>query len=326
MSTIKSEKIAINGMLLTTALLWGSSYAVRKIGLETMEPFFFNGLRFLTAFIFVFLFYFFEQKHAAKRHAESIDAQTAGNEERGAKDAPDAELKPISYQIFGGIVVGIFLSLGANIQQWGIVLTNASKVGFITSLYIIFIPLISWIFLKHTIKPKIWAGAVMACTGLALISISPGGNFQLNVGDVAIFICAVFFAIQMIFVGHFVRYSNPLLLVAVQMLTGAITSFLFSLLFEHGNTLAGVIAGAWTILFTGLFSLGVANILQFYAQKKASPSIAAIVLSLESVFGAIFGMIMLGERLGFIQIIGCIIIFLAVLMTQYERKPVLKKG
>lgn len=296
------EKATINGMILMTALFWGSSYAIRKIGLEYMGPFFFNALRFFMAFLFVASVLLIKSVRNKKANLTIDNAY---------KDTS------LLYQIKGGVIAGITYAACSAFQQWGLMYTVAGKVGFITSLYTIFVPLISWMVLKKTIRKQVWIGAIFAFTGLTLISFNGGAG--ISKGDFAIFISSIILAIQIIVVGHFSKRSNPLILVSAQMFTGAFISMILSVLFEKGNSLSGAIAGWFPIVYSGIFSLGLANLLQSYAQKKATPSVTAIILSFESVFGAIFGIILLSERMNPNQYFGCLLIFGAVLVSQYER-------
>ena len=293
-------------MILVTALFWGSSYAIRKMGLEHMGPFFFNGLRFFTAFLFVISAYFIQSKIMNKGIQEESNT-----------------LKPISYQIWGGVFAGITYGVGSAFQQWGLIFTIAGKVGFISSLYTVLVPLISWLILKKVVRKQVWIGSVFAFAGLSLISFD--GGFGISAADSALFISAVIFSIQIIVVGHFSKHSNPLILVSAQMFIGALISMVLAMIFETGNTLSGVIQGLFPIIYSGLFSLGLANILQSYAQKKASSSVTAIVLSFESIFAALFGIVLLSERMNLQQWTGCLLIFSAVLISQVDIKAI-KKG
>ncbi len=291
------DKIIVNSMVLTTALFWGSSYSIRKIGLMHMTPFLFNAIRFFVAFLFVVTAYLIERRIFAKEIPANSQV-----------------LKPASYQIKGGILAGVTYGLGSALQQWGLMYTMSGKVGFISSLYTIFVPLISWLVLKKAIDKRVWIGSVFALAGLFLISND--GSFGLSLADSTLFFSSIIFSTQIIIIGHFSQKSNPLILVATQMLTGSLISLLLTILFERGNTLLGALLAFFPIIYSGFFSLGVANVLQSYAQKRASPSVIAIILSFESIFGLAFGMILLHERMSGAQWSGCLLIFLAVMVSQ----------
>jgi drug/metabolite transporter (DMT)-like permease len=304
---MNSKKTVMNSMLLMTALLWGSGFAFRKMALTYMTPFFFNSLRFYIGFIFVLIIYLFTTFYNKKK-----------SEANGITDQV-AYANPISYQIIGGLSAGAVLSVAAACQQFALSFTSAGKAGFITSLYTLFVPIISLFILKRKIKKQVWVGAVLAVLGLFLISVSASNQFVITFGDSLVFISAILFAVQILIIGHFITNSSALLISVAQFFSCATFSLVFSLLFEKGNSLEGVVAASSILVYTGIFCIGIAYTLQTLAQKKASPSIAAIIMSLESVFAAIFGAIILGERMSGFQVSGCILIFVAVILAQYEK-------
>jgi drug/metabolite transporter (DMT)-like permease len=307
---MNSKKTVMNSMLLMTALLWGSGFAFRKMALTYMTPFFFNSLRFYIGFIFVLIIYLFTTFYNKKK------SEANGITDQGVFS------NPISYQIIGGLSAGAVLSVAAACQQFALSFTSAGKAGFITSLYTLFVPIISLFILKRKIKKQVWVGAVLAVLGLFLISVSASNQFVITFGDSLVFISAILFAVQILIIGHFITNSSALLISVAQFFSCATFSLVFSLLFEKGNSLEGVVAASSILVYTGIFCIGIAYTLQTLAQKKASPSIAAIILSLESVFAAIFGAIILGERMSGFQVSGCILIFVAVILAQYEKPTI----
>ena len=310
-------------MIMFSALLYGTSYAIRKIGQEGMGLFYFTGLRFFAAFIFVISV--LTITHARSKKINRLSASDKDETHNGTVEKiSDADLPsdrlPIRKQVKGGIIGGLALVAGAFFQQWGLMSTVVGKAGFVTSLYMFFVPLITWIVLKKKIKKQIWVGAAIAFVGLTLISFE--GEFELSKGVVAIFISAIFFAVRLVIVGQFVTRSNPFVLNAAETGTATVISLIFSLIFEHNNTIAAAINGWFPLLYCGFITLGLAGMIQFSAQKKTVASVTAIILSFESVFAAIFGMILLREHLNFQQTIGCLLIFVAVLISQYEKKSI----
>ena len=217
------------------------------------------------------------------------------------------------------MVAGAVLSLAASCQQFALSYTTAGKAGFITSLYTLFVPIISLFILKRKIKKQVWVGAVLAVVGLFLISLSAGNQFIITFGDSLVFMSAILFAVQILIIGHYITHSSALLISTAQFFSCATFSLLFSLIFEEGNSITGVLSATSILVYTGIFCIGIAYTLQTLAQKKASPSIAAIIMSLESVFAAIFGAAILGERMNGFQISGCLLIFIAVILAQYEK-------
>lgn len=294
-SFLKSRGAA-NIMLLLTALLWGSSYSFRKMGLEHMTPFFFNFLRFLIAFIFMVVLMLILQRRTR-----------SGSGKRDLKT-----------HLIGGFFSGTAIAMGAAIQQWALLTTTAGKVGFITSLYTVFVPVLGLLIFRTRVKKQIWLAVAAAFIGLFLISANK--DFSIIPGDAASFAAALAFGFHIIIVGHYSPKTDGVMLSTFQMFFGCLWNLALALIFEQGNTIAGVSAGWFPILYTGVFSIGVAFTLQIFAQKRTTPSVAAIIMSLESVFAVLFGVLLLSERMTMMQTIGCAFIFGAVLVAQVEKK------
>ena len=299
------EKVTTNIMLFSTAFLWGTSYTVRKMAVVFINPFYFNAFRFFLAFVTVFAAYLIN----------SAIQKTRGN---GAVREAEIAYKPVRWQISGGVLIGLAYGFGANFQQFGLMTSDAGKCGFISALYIFFVPLISRLVLKRKIAGKIWFGAALATVGLFFVSVGTG--FNVITGDLMFLIAAVCFAIQTIMIGYYVRYSNPLFIVSMSLITCSVLSMILSVLFERGNSPADLIPALFAAVYTGMITIGAANVLQFIAQKKASPPVAAIILSFESVFAALCAAIFISERMNSQQISGCCIIFFAIMISQIDRK------
>ena len=331
----RKDKFITNGMLTATSFLWGSAFAFRKIALTYLGVFFFNGLRFGVSFIVIFSAYLIIEKMKKMRGdptlndsqiAEKLSAEDSQAAEKLSADGQQAQpaaigefaQKPMAWQIKSGILIGFFFGVGSSFQQFGLLLSDAGKGAFISALYIFFIPLINFLVLRKKVEPKIWLGVAIAIVGLFFISL--GDNFNFILGDIFFLMTAFFYAIQIILISRRVIYGNPLFMVSMQLITCSVMSMVLAIIFERGNTLEGVISALFPIIYTGVLSLGVANLLQFIAQKKANPSVAGIILSLESVFGAGFAAIILNERMNLPQITGCGLIFLAIILSQIEKR------
>ena len=310
MAISRREKLAANGMLLTAALLWGSSYAVRKMAVPYAEPLFFNGLRYFIGFLAVFTAYLI---HSFARKGGRTEGAPLGS----------AAYRSVGWQIAGGLLIGVVFSMGTNLQQIGLVTSDAGKCGFITALYIIIIPMISRLVLKKQIAVKIWIGAAVALPGLFFVSV--GDSFDIVTGDALFLVAAFFFAAQTILVGHYVIRANALLLSSMSLLSNSALSLALSLLFESRIRSANLVMALGPAIYTGLFTVGAAAVLQFTAQKKATPSVAAIIMSFESVFGAVFAAILLNEHMTLPQIAGCVLIFFAIIISQLEYGRTIKR-
>jgi drug/metabolite transporter (DMT)-like permease len=306
MSNISRKNIIPIALLFMTALLWGSGFPVRKMAMETVTPLFLNFLRFAIGFIFLLIFY---------------TAINKGKLNPVRNNTPEVTYAGIKHQILGGVVMGILLSLSSAFQQTALLTTSSGNTAFLTSLYTIIVPIISALFLKHKIQLKTWICAVVAIVGIYLI----GGTlyFSLELGDTLAIISAVCFATHVLAVGHYARKSDGIFLSTVQMLVASIANLIFSLILESGNSLEGVITAMLPLIYSGVMALGIPYTFQIIGQKNTKASVAAIVLSLESVFGALFGLLILHETMSLMQVGGCVLIFTAVIVTQINPKKTL---
>ena len=296
------SKLAATCMLLTTSLLWSSAFSFRKMALAHVGAFFFNGCRSFIGCLFVFSAYLI----------------SAYIKRRGMGSHDLSDYKPLKWQLTGGFLMGLASGLGGNLQQLGLLTSDAGKCGFISAFYIFFTPLISRVILNKKIEANIWTGAVIAVVGLFFVSV--GDSFEIVTGDILFLVAAVFFAAQVILIGYFTTYSNPYLFISMALFTSSALSMALSLAFEVRNGPDEILSVLFPILYTGMLATGVALTLQVIAQKKTSPSITAIIMSFESVFGAVFAAMILGERMNARQLFGCGLIFFASLIAQIERR------
>jgi drug/metabolite transporter (DMT)-like permease len=199
------------------------------------------------------------------------------------------------------------------LQQAGLRYTTAGNAGFITGLYVVLIPVIQAVILKRPLRPTIWVAALLATVGLYLLST--GGRLSLKVGDLLELAGTIFWALHVIWIGHLVSQMEGLLIAAGQYLTCGIASIGLGLLIEPGQAY-GVFGAGWAILYTGIISVGLGYTLQIYGQKVAPPADAAILLSMEAVFAALFGWLFLNEALNAIQLFGCGIMLAGMLLAQ----------
>ena len=278
-------------MLLIAAAIWGFGFVAQRLGMNYLEPFGFNSARFLLGSLSLLPLLWFLSRQKV-----------------------NLETKPNHSLTKGGIICGLVLFAAATLQQYGLFYTTAAKAGFITGLYLILVPMIG-ILLKHTTGMTTWLGAVLAVVGLYLLSIND--DFTMSLGDMLIFIGALFWAFHILVIDHFSGRIDPIQLSAVQFLVCGILSLAVSLIIET-PTLSGAIAGWQPILFAGLVSVGIAYTLQVIAQKNAKPSHAAIIMSLEAVFAAIGGVWLLDESLSPRAWIGCGLMLAGMLLSQVK--------
>lgn len=225
----------------------------------------------------------------------------------------------------GGICCGIILTVATNLQQLGLNFgTSAGKAGFITACYIILVPILS-IFLKKKCGWNIWVGVGLTVIGLYLLCMT--GSLKLQLSDVLVLLCAVVFAMHILVIDHFSPLVDGVRMSCIQFLVCGILSFIPMLFVEiipsgipaWSATLSSL--DAWTpILYAGIFSCGVAYTLQIVGQQNVNPTVASLIMSLESVFAVIAGALLLHERLSLKEILGCVLIFGAITLAQIPVK------
>jgi len=284
-----------NLMLLFAAAIWGFGFVAQRLGMNFLEPFAFNSMRFLLGSLsllpLLWILY---------RKTPAITVQESDK----------------SLLLKGGISCGLVLFVAATLQQYGLFYTTAAKAGFITGLYLILVPILG-IFLRHKTGLSIWLGAALALVGLYLLSVND--NFSMSRGDILIFVGALFWAFHILVIDHFSGRVDPIQLSAVQFLVCGALSLGISLLIET-PTLTSIIDCWKPILFAGVVSVGIAYTLQVVAQKNANPSHAAIIMSLEAVFAAIGGVWLLDETLSSRAWFGCALMMAGMLLSQVKFK------
>jgi len=312
MKQIKGDLI-----LLITAIIWGTSFVSQKLGMNYIEPFTFGASRFLLgAIVLIPVIIFFDKMN--KKSAKSQKGNDGKVEQKGVT----FKTKDL---FVGGILCGSALFFGASFQQWGIMGTTAGKAGFITALYIVLVPIFG-LFMNKKVNWLTWFGVALAIFGLYLLTIQEG--FALEKGDALVLIGTVFWALQIIFVDMFVDKVEGLKLSCIQFVTAGLLSAVAAFIFETPQ-LSAILDGSVVIVYTAVMVVGVAYTLQIIGQKYTSPTAAAIIMSLESVFAVISGAIFLNESMNTKELTGCLIMFVAVVITQLKPEDlsnVLRKG
>ena len=278
--------LAIGGLILVT-VIWGGGFVASDIALESMKPFQIMMVRFLLASVLMGMISL-GQKNREEKFVDRIGA------------------------IRAGILMGIALFVGFSLQIIGLQYTTPSKNAFLTALNVVIVPFIAFIILKKKIGAKGIIGAILSVVGVALLSLN--GNLTLGLGDALTLICAVGFAFQIFFTSEFVKKYPVSVLNMVQMITAFVLSAV-SLVF-FGETDFQVTTQGWlSVLYLGVISTTLCYLLQTACQRYVDETKAAIVLSMESVFGTIFSIIILHEVITLRMVIGCVIILTAVIIS-----------
>lgn len=298
------------------ALIWGLGFAFQSIGMENTGPFTFNCVRFMLATVVVFFFSVFTdigRKRALKKSGENPGP---------------VNTKDHSWRSAGlwktGIIIGILLSLAGNLQQVGILYTDSvGKAGFITAMYIILVP-VCGIFMKKKIRPVVWAGVVISVLGLYFLTINESLTFAK--GDVFLMACAVMFTVQILVIdAGSAKYDN-IKLACIEFLTVSVTSGIVMFAVEDPD-IPSILAATVPIIYAGVFSGGIGYTIQIICQSRLEPATASILMSCEALFCVLGGYVILHQNLSVREIIGSVLMFLAIMIVQaFPSKEKSKSG
>ena len=297
--------IANDSLLLLTALIWGLAFVAQRVGMEHVGPFTYNAVRFALGSLSLVPLILIREARARRRGTATGSGQAPSRQDAAP---PIRWISPLR----AGLIAGGVLVFGASLQQVGLVYTTAGKAGFITGLYVVLVPLVG-LFFRQRAGWSAWVGAVLSVVGLFLLSMT--ATFAIDRGDLLVFIGAFFWTAHVQVVGWLSPRTDPVKLSCVQFAVCSAASAAGALLFEQ-PALPSILAAAWPILYGGVLSVGVAYTLQVVAQGKAPPAHAAILMSLESVFAALGGGIILGERMGARELVGCAVMLAGMLASQ----------
>jgi len=282
-------------LLMLTALIWGTAFVAQRAGMAHVGAFTFNGVRFALGLLVLLPF-------IIRRPKAFTQGTNPGSSQRATR----------SQAFWGGGLAGLVLFIGAALQQMGLVYTTAGKAGFITGLYVIIVPILG-LFLGFRPGRGGWLGACLAVVGLYLLSVTRG--FTLAPGDLLVLVGAFFWAAHVLILGWLSPKMNRVRLACAQYAICSCLSLVCADLFEE-ITVNGLMGGAIPILYGGIMSVGVAYTLQVVAQRYAPPVHAAIILSLESVFAALAGWVILGEVMSIRGMIGAGLMLAGMLIAQ----------
>ena len=283
-----------------TAMIWGSSFVAQSTSTEHIGAFTFNAARSFVGFLALLVVV---QIFRMVRKDPEIQ-QTPEEKKAGRKGL-----------VLGGICCGIALALACNLQQLGMVAgASAGKTSFITTLYVVLVP-ICGLFLKKRVSPTVWISVLLAVAGLYCLCIKD--SFSIAPSDLLVMLCAFGYTLHILVIDYFTQKVDGVKMSCIQFLSCAVLSAILMLIFEH-PTWADITPCIGSILYVGVFSSGVAYTLQILAQKDSNPTIVALLLSLESVFGAVSGAIFLHETMTGKELVGCVLMLIAVVLAQIE--------
>jgi drug/metabolite transporter (DMT)-like permease len=287
-------------LLLVTALVWGVAFVVQKWGTQHVGPFTFIATRSLIAAVVLMPSFFIKMPKL---------------------DNPSDKGKKLTKTLVtAGVICGCLFFASTFFQQLGLRQTSVGKAGFITALYMVIVPIIRF-FMKKKTSALVWVSVSVALIGLYLMCINE--DFTISYGDILIFMCALALSVHFIVVGHFSPKVNSLGLTCLQFTVVSIISLVFMFVIEKPS-IESIVNILWAAAYLGVLSGALGCSMQIMAQRYTDPTIAALILSMESVFSMLAGWVILGEILKTKEIIGCLLVFAAIIMSQLPSKKALK--
>ncbi len=301
---MNSTKIRHSFTLVLAALIWGTAFVAQSVGGDACGPYTFNCIRsIIGAAVLIPVIFILDKMGLSK------------NKPTTAKER--------KLLLIGGLSCGIALCLGSNVQQLGLYLgASAGKAGFLTACYILLVPIIG-IFMKKKCGLNIWIGVVLTLCGLYLLCFNGSASF--NIADLLLLLCAVFFSFHIIIIDYFSPKVDGVRMSCIQFFVCGVITMIPMFTSDMKGSFSNI--GVWAqglfnitvwipILYAGVLSCGVAYTLQIVGQVGVNPTVASLLLSLESVFSVIAGWIILGEKMGVKQLSGCLLIFVAIILAQ----------
>ena len=287
-------------MLFATAIIWGLAFVAQAAGMEHLGPLSFTASRCFVAVVFLYLTYKFFMMKSASYREEKFDMKRT---------------------LVGGSICGLVFTIAINLQQVSLIYTTAAKASFLTALYIVFIPVIGLFFGRRP-SVKIILCIFLAMVGTYLLSIK--GGLKINRGDLIVILSALVFAIHILLLTKYSTNTNAVLVSLVQFAVCGVISLVGALVFED-ISMEAILKSQATILYVGILSSGVGFTIQLMALKDLEPVVASMICSLESVFGALFGWLILSQEMTEREIFGAIVIFLATIFAQVPIETYLEK-
>ena len=294
-------------LLLLTAAIWGVAFVAQSVGMDYVGPFTFNTVRsLLGGIVLIPCIVLLKRINAGSK-------DTAGVAECESGD-PAGQRKVL---LTGGVACGVLLCIASNLQQFGIMYTSVGKSGFITAMYIVLVPVLG-IFLKKKAGIKIWCSVAIAVGGLYLLCMTDSG-FSIQKGDLLLLLGAVIFSFHILTIDYFSPKVDGVKMSCIQFFTCGILSMVGMFLFEQPQI--GAILQAWMpIVYAGVLSCGVAYTLQIVGQKGMNPTVASLILSMESVISVIAGWLILHQKLSGRELLGCVLMFAAIILVQLPER------
>lgn len=298
---MKQTKTQFKGvlMLMLTAFIWGSAFVAQSVGMEQVEAFTFNGVRTLMGVAVLLPFILVRDK---------LTGRTMSAEQLRARKAMDKKT------LRCGLVLGVVFCAASNFQQFAFNYSSSGKIAFITSLYMFFVPLFG-LFMKKRVPLLTWICVFFGFVGLYFLCITPGDMGALNMGDILTIICSVIFAVHILMIEQFAPDVDGVKLSCVQFAVSGVISCVLMFIFEDPQ-IGAIRAAIVPLLYAGVMSCGLAYTFQIVGQKYTEATVASLIMCMESVFGVLCSALILHETLSGREILGCVIMFAAIVLSQ----------
>ena len=310
---MKNKKLLGNLLLLLTAMIWGTAFVGQRVGMDSIEPITFNATRMALAAVMVSGLAFMLRKKHKDAVRQAVSETTVSVATDNTFPETDTGTAQWHNTVKGGICCGLFLTAGSVFQQMGVVYTTAGKAGFITAMYMLLVPILNLLLFKKKNSWLVWLAVFFGVGGMYLLCVKE--DFSLTRGDMLVCICALMFSGHILCCDYFVKRVKPIELAAIQFTTAAVVSAGIAFCIETPHW-AGILSAAVPILYCGVVSGGIGYTLQIVAQKFTDPTIASLLMSLESVFAVIAGALLLGEQMSSRELLGCVVLFAATILVQ----------
>lgn len=299
---MKKTQVRNTFLLLLTATIWGVAFVAQSVGMDYVGPFTFNMLRnIIGGIVLIPCIFLLDKLTPEEKRDQSVEEQK----------------KKKKMLVTGGVCCGILLAFAMSFQQIGLQYTTVGRAGFITACYIIIVPLIGMTFFNKKCRSTIWFAVILALAGLYLLCITE--EFDIGQGDFLVLICSFLFSMHILTIDHFSPLVDGVKMSCIQFFVAGIVSGIPAILTE--TIAAENIFCAWIpVLYAGVMSSGVAYTLQIVGQKNMNPTVASLILSLESCIAVIAGWLILGERLTTREFLGCVLMFISIILAQLPEK------
>jgi drug/metabolite transporter (DMT)-like permease len=290
-------------MLFACALIWGTAFVAQSVGNNYMGPITFQASRSVLAIVVLLPLVLVRSRARTKRIK-----------------ANDRNVQTYSFRttVKGGLLCGLMLCSASILQQIGITGTDVGKSGFITAMYIVLVPVLSF-FISRKASIRVWISVAIAVTGLYFLCVSGGSLAGITKYDLMLVACAFLFSLQIILIDYFAKNVDGVELSLGQFITTTVISVILMFVFERPQ-ISDIISGAFPVIYAGIMSSGVAYTLQIVGQKGQDPTISSLIMSLESVISVLAGWVILGQKLTAREGVGCILMFLAIILAQLPDK------